>query len=183
MHSRSVLRTFPSAFESPLSHIHRYFSSRRRCIAEKARREQSTDCYFLRFLQYTSPSGKELLRHLPAHRPFERGRGSPRNPDRFPIAISPTRSLYNIGNPIQRIGLPYFVKSYYGKRSISPDGFVRPRAELNAIRAAPKQTDDGQPEVRHGESGGFALEPAKTGGSRLPSISMKGCAGRAFAFK
>lgn len=169
MPSRSVLRTFPSVFKSPLPHVRRYFSGRRRRIAGKDRREQSTDCYFLRFLQYTAPSGKELLRHLPAHRPFERGRGSPRNPDRFPIAISPTRSLYNIGNPIQRIGLPYFVKfrkSYYEKRSISPNGFVRPHAEPNAIRAVPKQTDDGQPEVRHGESGGFALEPAK-GGSLL----------------
>lgn len=68
MPSRSVLRTFPSVFKSPLSHVHRYFSSRRRCIAEKVRREQSTACYFLRFLQYTAPSVKELLRPLPAHR-------------------------------------------------------------------------------------------------------------------
>ena len=121
------------------------------------------------------PVGKKLLRPLPAHRQSngeEAVRGIRIGFRSY--SFSPTRSLYNIGNPIQRIGLPYFVKSYYGKRSISPDGFVRPRAEPNAIRAAPKQTDDGQPEVRHGESGGFALEPAKTGGgSRLPSISIK----------
>ncbi len=154
MPSRSVPRTFPSAFKSPLSHVHRYFSSRRRCIAEKARREQSTDCYFLRFLQYTSPSGKELLRPLPAHRQSngeETVRGI-----RIGFRSYFHRRIHfnNIGNPIQRIGLPYFVKfrkSYYGKHSISPNGFVRPHAEPNAIRAVPKQTDDGQPEVRHGE--------------------------------
>ena len=152
MPSRSVLRTFPSLFKSPLSHVRRHFSSRRRCIAEKDRRGQSAACYFLRLLQYTAPSGKGLLRPLPAHRQSngeEAVRGIRIGFRSY--SFSPTRSLYNIGSPIQRIGLPYFVKSYYGKRSISPDGFVRPHAEPNAIRAVPKQTDDGQPEVRHGE--------------------------------
>lgn len=151
MPSRSVLRTFPSLFKSPLPHVRRYFSGRRRRIAGKDRRGQSTACYFLRFLQYTACREKGCSVLFP---PVARSNGEedcPGNPDRFPIVFSPTRSLYNIGDPIQRIGLPYFVKSYYGKRSISPNGFVRPCAEPNAIRAAPKQTDDGQPEVRHGE--------------------------------
>lgn len=184
MPSRSVLRTFPSLFKSPLSHVRRHFSSRRRCIAEKDRRGQSAACYFLRLLQYTAPSGKGLLRPLPAHRQSngeEAVRGIRigfrsyfhRRVHFIISAIRSNESVFHIslnsGNPI--------MESIRFPRMVSSDR-MRSRTQFELYRS--RQTTANR-KSGMAKSGEFALKPAKTGARSF--LLYKGCAGCAFAFK